>query len=269
MNTFSMYIFLALLALSVGSLLNLIIYRLPLMLENAHKAECRNLLHLSPRPVDKPWNLFFPRSSCPKCKTKLKIIHNLPLVSYLFLKGRCYFCNHPISLRYPLVESLSLALSLIAAWHFGFGLSLIFALLFIWILILLFFIDLEHQILPDCLTLTLLWIGLLANVFSLFTELPNAVISSASAYLFLWLFISLYYLITGKVGMGNGDFKLFAAFGAWFGGAALPYILIMASFSGAVIGLVYLKATNKSKDTAIPFGPFLTISGMVYLFFIA
>lgn len=259
------YFLLALFTLAIGSLLNVIIYRLPAMLHACLMNECRNLVNLAEESSNSI-NLFLPRSFCPTCKKTIPAKYNIPLLSYLFLRGRCKYCKQPISLRYPLVETLCCLLSLLASWYFGFSLSLIFILLFIWILIALFFIDLEQQLLPDSLTLGLLWLGLLANTQSLFTSLPIAVLSAAGAYLVLWLFIKLFYLFTGKIGMGNGDFKLFAAFGAWFGWTQLPLILLFASLTGAITGLIYLKTQGKNKDTPIPFGPFLCLAGLVSLF---
>jgi len=261
-----LFTLLGLLALAVGSLLNVIIYRLPLMLFSAWHAECCELQG-SPEPQPNKINLFFPRSFCPSCKSTIPSWHNIPVFSYLLLRGRCHQCRHPISLQYPLVELLCLVLSLFCAWHFGFTPMLGFALLFVWTLIVLCFIDLEYQILPDCLTLGLLWIGLLANTQALFTSLPNAVYGAAGAYLALWLFIQLFYLITGKIGMGNGDFKLFAAFGAWFGWTLLPLILIISSITGAIVGVIYLKAKQKNKETPVPFGPFLCLAGLIALFY--
>lgn len=262
----ALYFFLALISLVIGSLLNVIIYRLPLMLEADWKSECRNLLQLPVEPTEKI-NLFFPRSFCPKCKNLIPSWHNIPIISYCLLRGRCNKCHTSIPFRYPLVEFLSLALSLFAAWHFGFGLTLVFALPFIWILITLCFIDLQYQLLPDNLSISLLWLGLIANTFTLFTTLPNAVLSAVGAYLFLWLFIKLFYLITGKIGMGNGDFKLFAAFGAWFGWTQLPLILMISSMVGSIIGIIYLKSTGKARETTIPFGPFLCLAGLISLFY--
>lgn len=192
---------------------------------------------------------------------------NIPLLSYLFLRGRCGQCQQPIPLRYPFVEVLCMSLSLFAGFIFGFNITLLFALLFIWLTIGMCFIDLQHQLLPDTLSLSLLWLGLIANTQSLFTTLPVGVLSAVGAYLSLWLFIKLFYLCTGKIGMGNGDFKLFAALGAWFGWTQLPIILIISSLSGAIAGLIYLKATGKPRGTPIPFGPFLCVAGLASLFY--
>ena len=260
------YVFLGLFCLAVGSLLNVIIYRLPLMLQAEWSSQCRSLLNIPGEPQQKI-NLFYPRSFCPQCNHQIPFWHNIPLLSYMILRGRCHKCQQHIPGRYPLIEATCLILSLLAAWIFGFNLSLLFALLFIWLLICLCAIDIQHQLLPDNLTLPLLWLGLIANTQSLFTPLPNAVLSAAGAYLGLWLFIKLYFLITGKIGMGNGDFKLFAAFGAWFGWTQLPGILLLSAFTGAITGIIYLKTTSQTKETPIPFGPFLCIAGLISLFY--
>lgn len=265
LNAPLLYTAVAVFSLAVGSLLNVIIYRLPLMLHADLLSECRCLLSLE-TVAEPKINLFFPRSFCPSCKTRLKAWHNIPVLSYLLLRGRCQQCKTRIPFRYPFVEIITCLLSVYACWHFGFNVSLVFALLFIWIIIALFFIDADHQLLPDCLTLPLLWLGLFANTQSLFTSLPYAVFSAAGAWLFLWLFIKLFYLITGKIGMGNGDFKLFAAFGAWFGWTQLPLILLLSSTFGAIAGLVMLKWQNKDTSTPIAFGPFLCLFGLVSLF---
>lgn len=264
-HSWFLYTLIALFSLAVGSLLNVIIYRLPIMLHQEWEQDYRKLMNLEEEEAPE-LNLFYPRSFCPSCKTKVKAWQNIPVLSYLFLRGHCNFCALPISIRYPLIELGTMVLSLYACWHFGFTGQLLFALIALWLLICLFFIDLDHQLLPDCLTLSLLWLGLIANTHHLFAPLTEAVFSAAGAYLVLWIFIKLFYLITGKIGMGNGDFKLFAAFGAWFGWQFLPLILMCSSITGVIIGLLYLYFQNKSRDTSIPFGPFLCASGVVALF---
>lgn len=261
-----MYLVIGLFSLAIGSLLNVVIYRLPIMLQDEWREQCCELFDLKPQKEKIKVNLFFPRSFCPHCKAMVKAWQNIPILSYILLRGRCYQCNSLISIRYPFIEFLTVVLSLYASWHFGLTLQLLFILLAIWILIPLIFIDLDHQILPDCMTLGLLWLGLIANTQDLFVSLQVAVLSSVGAYVALWLFINLFYLFTGKVGMGHGDFKLFSAFGAWFGWMYLPLILLLSSITGAIVGLIYLKINNKSKDTAIPFGPFLCASGLVAIF---
>jgi leader peptidase (prepilin peptidase)/N-methyltransferase len=265
-NSWVLYLYVGLFSLCVGSLLNVVIYRLPIMIHAEWKSQCYECFDVKEGEQENKINLFLPRSFCPQCKIQIKFWQNIPVISYLFLKGKCHGCRAPISMRYPLIEFFTLITSLYACWHFGFTAQLIFALLAIWLLIPLFFIDLDHQLLPDSLTLSLLWLGLIANTQGLFAQLPNAVLSAAAGYLVLWLFIQIFYLITGKIGMGNGDFKLLAAFGAWFGWKMLPLILLLSSISGALIGLIYLKMSHKNKDTTIPFGPFLCIAGLISLF---
>jgi len=268
-NTWFIYLTLALLSLAVGSLLNVIIYRLPIMLMAEWKEHCCELFAIPDKGCqqnENGINLFLPRSFCPHCKALVKAWQNIPLISYILLKGQCAKCKGPISIQYPLIELLTMTVSLYAYNHFGFSLQLPFVLLGLWLLIPLIFIDLEHQLLPDSLTLSFLWLGLIANTQSVFVSLPNAVLSCAGAYLGLWLFIKIFYLITGKIGMGHGDFKLFAAFGAWFGWIFLPLILLISSLSGALVGVIYLYLSNKPRDTSIPFGPFLCFAGLVCLF---
>ncbi len=251
-STLTLALLVGFLGLLMGSFLNVVIYRLPLMMSAAE----------STHPLKKTFNLFLPRSHCPACKTRIPAWHNIPLLSYFILKGKCHACQHVIPYQYPLVEATSMLLSFLMAWMFGYQLALLFALLFVWILICLTWIDIRHQLLPDCLTLGLLWLGLIANTQTLFTSLPNAVLSAAGAYLGLWLFIQLFYLCTKKVGMGHGDFKLYAAFGAWFGWQLLLPILMTACILGSIIGITYLSYMKKPKNTPIPFGPFLCLAGL-------
>jgi leader peptidase (prepilin peptidase)/N-methyltransferase len=262
-------ILLGIFSLLMGSFLNVVIYRLPRMLKAEWQTECELLLNPDKAmPAHTPvFNLFLPRSACQDCKKTIPFWHNLPILSFLLLKGRCCFCQSKISWQYPFIELTCLILSLAAALHFGFNLTLLYALCFIWILICLAGIDLKHQLLPDSLTLGLLWLGLLANTEALFTSLPNAIFGAISGYLVLWMTMKLFYLCTKKVGMGHGDFKLLAAFGAWFGWVQLPLLLLSSSLMGAVVGIIYLKTTQQSKETPIPFGPFLCLSGLFILFF--
>jgi leader peptidase (prepilin peptidase)/N-methyltransferase len=260
------YTMLGVFSLAVGSFLNVLIYRLPLMLQSEWRTECRQLLELPEEPAKKI-NLFYPRSFCPGCKKMISAWQNIPLLSYIFLRGHCAHCKQHIPLRYPLVEFLCMSLSIFAAMHFGFNTTLPFALLFIWLIISMCFIDLQHQLLPDSLSLGLLWLGLMANTQSLFISLPVAVWSAIGAYLSLWLIMKLFWLYSGKVGMGHGDFKLFAALGAWFGWIQLPIILIISSVTGIITGLIYLKCTGKTRETPIPFGPFLCFAGLISLFY--
>lgn len=245
-------------ALLVGSVLSMVIYRLPIMLD--HQASpCFS-------ETSSPFNLWVPRSHCQGCKKKIPAYHNVPVFSYIILRGRCAFCNQRISWQYPCIELLTLLLSLIALYHFGYQSTLLAALPFIWLTLCLSFIDFNRQWLPDCLTLSLLWIGLLINTQSIFCPLSSAVWSAAGAYTALWLFVQLFYALTGKIGMGHGDFKLFAALGAWFGWLAFSKILLVACLLGSITGLIYLRVTRQSRHTPIPFGPYLCLAGWVQLF---
>jgi len=185
----------------------------------------------------------------------------------MILRGRCRQCNEKISWRYPLIEGGTALLALLCACHFGQTPAFLFSLLFLFYAITIFFIDLDHQIIPDSLSLSLLWIGLIANTDAIFTDINVAVFSAAGAYIFLWIIIQLFYWITGKIGMGNGDFKLYAAFGAWMGWQLLPLILLMSSFIGAIVGIIYLRLSKQSKETPIPFGPFLIAAGFITLLY--
>lgn len=266
LNSVIVYVLVGVFSLTIGSLLNVVIHRLPRMLQNEYKRNCQLFLQLPAQSLS-PINLFIPRSFCVNCKHTIKVLENIPILSFILLRGCCKHCKQPISWCYPFVEALCLSLSLFALFHFGFNLTFLFSLLFIWLIIPLCFIDLQHQLLPDSLTLSLLWVGLFANTQSLFTTLPEAVFSAAGAYLSLWAFVGLFYVITKKQGMGQGDFKLFAAFGAWFGWTQLPLILLLSSLMGAVVGISYLKLTGKSHKTPIAFGPFLGIAGLISLFY--
>jgi len=250
----STYILCGIFFLSIGSCLNAIIYRLPQMMQEEDKKK-------------KSLNLFFPRSFCPTCKKPIPYRFNIPLLGYFCLHGRCYHCHASISWQYPIVEALTLILSMFALLTIGINTSLIVVLLFIWLLILLCFIDLNEQLLPDSLTLGLLWMGLIANTVGTFTSLEAAVYGAVFGYLSLWIFTQLFYLMTGKIGMGNGDFKLFAGLGAFFGATTLPLIILIASALGALFGGIYLYYTKQNKNTPIPFGPFLCIAGLVFLFY--
>ncbi len=251
----------SLFTLLVGSVLSMLVYRLPIMLDLAENQDLT-------LPLSSPFNLFLPRSHCVHCKKTIPMYHNIPLLSYLLLRGRCHHCQHAIAWRYPFIEASTLILSLLAAYLFGYNLILVAVLPFIWLCIALSMIDLEHQLLPDALNYSLLWVGLLVNTQAVFCSLPNAVWTAAIAYLSLWLIIKLFYLVTGKIGMGYGDFKLFAALGAWFGWTALTPILLLACTLGIIIGSFYLWHHKKSRHQPIPFGPYLCIAGLSYLFWV-
>ncbi len=250
------FVLLGIVTLLVGSFLNVVIYRLPRMIQ-AHCQDTTSITTL---------NLCFPRSFCPHCQITIPFWHNIPFLSFLINHARCFACQAPIARRYFIVEMLTPLCSILAAIQFGFSMTLLYALLFTWIIICITFIDLEHQLIPDELSLGLLWIGLLSNLSFSFAPLADAVLGAICGYVSLWGFIKLYQGITQKIAMGHGDFKLFAALGAWFGWAQLPIILFIASLFGAVIGIVYLKKTKQSNSTPIPFGPFLCFSGFMMLY---
>lgn len=258
----------ALFSLCIGSFLNVVIYRLPLMMKNAWRLECYEFLEIDAddKTAQQPrFNLVTPRSRCPHCQQLITAWQNIPVISYLFLKGRCASCKAGISIRYPIVELSCAILSVIVAWHFGVSWQTLYALLFTWSLIALTGIDFDHQLLPDSLVYSLLWIGLIISITPVFVDSPTAIIGAASAYLALWSFIKLFKLITGKDGMGHGDFKLFAVFGAWMGWQLLPFILICSSVVGAIVGSIILMTQKKHRSTPIPFGPYLAMAGWIAL----
>jgi leader peptidase (prepilin peptidase)/N-methyltransferase len=251
--------------LFVGSFLNVVIHRLPKMMEREWQAQAAELRGEAP-PAAPRYNLATPRSQCPHCGHLITALENVPVVSYLVLRGRCRHCGAPIGRRYPVVELLSAGLSGYAAWHFGFGPAALGALLFIWTMVALTFIDLDTQLLPDDLTLPLLWLGLIFNLGTTFSELPSAVVGAAAGYLALWSVFWLFKLATGKEGMGYGDFKLLAAIGAWLGWQMLPLTILLSSLVGAVVGVVLIVLGRHGRNVPIPFGPYLAAAGVIALF---
>jgi len=254
--------------LAVGSFINVVVYRLPIMMERTWKQECREYLKISDKTAttDPIFNLSTPRSSCPHCGHKIRAWENIPLLSYALLRGRCSSCHAPISIRYPTVEAFSGILALLCGWHFGISLTTLFAFLFCAALLSASLIDLEHKLLPDNITLPLLWLGLLINSFTQITDLHSAVIGAIAGYMSLWSVFQLFRLLTGKEGMGYGDFKLFAVLGAWLGWQYLPQILLLASVIGVIISFAYVLLTRKKSFPKIPFGPFLSLAGLIALF---
>ena len=252
--------------LLIGSFLNVVIYRIPQQLESSWRRDSLDFLGMEPdpNPADAP-NIVVPASRCPKCGTLLKPWHNIPVLSYLFLKGKCASCASPISLQYPVVELACAIITLIVVAHFGITEKDLFVLLFSWGLIALTGIDFNKQLLPDNITLPLLWLGLLANLNGTFVSLDSAVIGAASGYMVLWLVFWLFKLITGKEGMGHGDFKLLAALGAWLGWQQLPVIILLSSVVGAVVGIVMIVALGRDRQIPIPFGPYLAAAGWIAL----
>lgn len=266
-NTNAFYITITLLGLIVGSFLNVVIYRLPKMMLTAWRKECCEFMELNEdgESEDEKYNLVFPCSRCPQCQHKIRPWENIPVFSYLFLTGKCSSCRTRISIRYPAIELLSGILSLIIAWHFGLSLQLIPALLLTWALIALSFIDIDHQLLPDDITLPFLWLGLLCNLFAIFTDVYSSLIGAMAGYMALWLVYIAFKIVTGKEGMGHGDFKLLALLGAWLGWQALPLIIILSSFCGAIIGVSMILFGGHDRKQAIPFGPYLAMAGWIAL----
>ena len=253
--------------LAIGSFLNVVVHRLPVMLDRNWQSQCRELLNPNQPQSDVPerFDLIMPRSRCPHCGHAITALENIPVLSFLWLRGKCSVCHKPISWRYPLVELLTGCLSVLVAWQFGFSLAALAGLALTWSLIALSFIDVDRQLLPDDLTLPLLWAGLLFNIFAVFVSLSSAVIGAAAGYISLWLVYQLFKLTTGKEGMGYGDFKLFAVLGAWLGWQSLPLIILLASMVGAVVGISFIVFFGHDRRMPIPFGPFLCAAGWIAL----
>jgi len=255
------------LGLVVGSFLNVVVHRVPIMLQNIWSRDCRE--HLQPgtesiEPAD-TYNLVTPASRCPACNHRIGALENIPVISYLFLKGRCSGCGTSISLRYPAVEISTAILSVVTALHFGYSIQTLAALAFTWTLIPLFLIDFDTQYLPDSITLPLLWAGLVLSLFNVFTDSQTSIIGAAAGYLSLWSIFQLFKLATGKEGMGFGDFKLLAAIGAWLGWQVLPVVILFSSVVGAVIGITLILFKGRDHQQPMPYGPFLAAAGWITL----
>jgi len=250
------------LGLFVGSFLNVVVYRLPIMMERGWRRECREFLELSSDDVDdKPFNLAIPRSACPSCGSQIKAWQNIPVLSWLLLRGKCHSCKARISAEYPIVELLTGLMSLAIAMKFGASLQTCFALVFTWALICLALIDFHTTLLPDNITLPLMWLGLLISLIPIFVDTHEALIGAAAGYMSLWLVFQTFKLVTGKEGMGFGDFKLLAAL--WLGFTQLPIVILLSSLAGAVIGITMMAAFKHQRDKPIPFGPYLAIAGWI------
>ncbi|RJG09408.1 prepilin peptidase [Massilia cavernae] len=256
----------ALLGLLIGSFLNVVIYRVPTMMQresdNYVASESGKEL-----PHTDRFNLMLPRSACPHCGHQITAMENIPVISWLVLRGKCRACKAPISPRYPLVEVFTGLVSAAMVWHFGSGAMGLATLVFAWMLIAMTFIDFDTQLLPDDLTYPLLWLGLLVNLDAMFVPLREAVIGAAAGYLVLWAIYWLFKLVTGKEGMGYGDFKLLAALGAWLGWGMLPTIILLSSVVGAVVGISLIVFTKHGREKPIPFGPYLAAAGLIALLF--
>jgi leader peptidase (prepilin peptidase) / N-methyltransferase len=259
-----LFVTVAVLGLCIGSFLNVVIHRLPRMMEAQWRADCAELNGAPPPEIEK-YNLVKPDSRCPKCNAAILPYQNIPVVSWLLLRGRCASCKTPISPRYPAVELLTGVLSVLVAWRFGYSGALAAGLVFAWAMVALTFIDFDTQLLPDDITLPLLWAGLLANSFGIYTDLHSAVLGAAGGYLILWSVYWAFRLIAKKEGMGYGDFKLMAAIGAWTGWQVLPFVLVISAGLGAIIGSLVLWLSKRGIDTRIPFGPYLALGGLVGL----
>ncbi|CAG7856018.1 leader peptidase (prepilin peptidase) / N-methyltransferase [biofilm metagenome] len=258
----------SLLGLLVGSFLNVVIFRLPVMMQNSWRKDCMEYLGQEKEPIpviNEPFNLVHPHSRCPGCGASIKPYQNIPVISYLVLKGQCGNCQIPISIRYPLIEAFTAIVSAIIAWHFGCTAQTGFALLLTWSLIALSFIDIDHQLLPDSITLPVLWLGLFLSVFGLYTDSHASIIGAVAGYLTLWCVFHLFKLLTGKEGMGYGDFKLLALFGAWLGWQYLPAIILLSSLVGAVVGTTLIIFSKHDRNIPIPFGPYLAAAGWITL----
>ena len=260
--------------LVVGSFLNVVIYRVPIMLEREWQAQAAEVLATAAPQVQEPFNLSMPPSACPGCKAPIRPWQNIPILSWLALRGRCAACKARISVRYPLVELTTGVLSAWVAWHFGFGAAALSALIITWTLVALTGIDIDHQLLPDTLTLPLMWLGLLAAVIvgpspglPLPVSAQDAIIGASCSYMSLWLVYHAFRLVTGKEGMGYGDFKLFAALGAWLGWKVLPLIILLSAATGAVLGISMIVLRGRDRAAPIPFGPYLAVAGWIAMMY--
>jgi len=259
------------LGLIVGSFLNVVIHRLPKMMESDWRQQCIEFLH--PEEAEKSaaapaprYNLVVPRSNCPACGHQISAVENVPVLSYLFLGGKCSACKAPISIRYPLVEALTGLASAYAAWHFGVSGAAVFAIVYIWALVALTFIDADTTLLPDDITLPLLWLGLLVNLGGMFTDVRSALVGAVAGYLILWAVYWGFKLLTGKEGMGYGDFKLLAAIGAWLGWQMLPLVILLSAIVGTVVGIAGILLQGRERGAKLPFGPYLAAAGFIALF---
>ncbi|MDE2366160.1 MAG: prepilin peptidase [Betaproteobacteria bacterium] len=254
----------AIFGLVVGSFLNVVIVRLPKMLEREWAQQCAGL-HSEEVEAQPPYNIIIPRSACVHCGHKITALENIPLMSYILLGGRCSQCRASISLRYPAVELLTALISGYVAWHFGYGLAAFAALIFSWTVIVLAFIDMDTQLLPDDITVPFIWAGLLVNVAGIFTNIQSAVIGAVAGYIALWSIYWAFKLATGREGMGYGDFKLLAAIGAWFGWQMLPLVILVSSIAGTIVGIFLIAIMQRGRHEPIPFGPYLAGGGFVAL----
>ncbi len=265
-----------LLGLTIGSFLNVVIYRLPIMMEREWHAHCAELTKedakkdktasgKAEQPEEGSFNLSTPRSRCPHCGHAITALENIPVLSYLWLRGRCSDCEAGISARYPIIELITALLSVAVAWHFGFTWPALAALFFTWALVALTMIDFDHQLLPDSITLPFLWLGLTLSLWDVFVNSHTAIIGALAGYLSLWSIYWAFKILTGKEGMGYGDFKLLALLGAWMGWQMLPVIILLSSAVGAVVGITLIIIHGRDRNIPIPFGPYLAAAGWIAL----
>ncbi|MFV2057465.1 MAG: A24 family peptidase [Thiohalomonadales bacterium] len=267
------YVYVTIVGALVGSFLNVVIYRLPVMMRRDWHEQCEELVNPTADPDSAPsgtpaptFNLMVPRSRCPKCEHLITARENIPIISFLLQGGKCAHCKTSISKRYPIVEALTALISLFVASYFGVSWQTLMVLILSWGLIALSLIDFDHQLLPDSITLPMMWLGIIIAIFGLFTDLQSSVIGAIAGYLTLWSVYWAFKLITGKEGMGYGDFKLLAVFGAWLGWQALPIIVLLSSLVGAIIGISLIVFRGRDRNIPIPFGPYIAIAGWIALF---
>ena len=253
--------------LAVGSFLNVVIYRLPVMMKREWRQDCCEFLNVENKESDEArFNLMVPRSSCPHCGHMITALENIPVISYLILKGKCSACHNKISIRYPIIEIISAVTTVMAAYHFGYSLQALMIMVLSWSLICLTMIDFDEQLLPDSITMPLLWLGILGNYHGMFTTLEDAVLGAVFGYLSFWSIYILFKITTGKEGMGHGDFKLLSMLGAWLGWQFLPYIFIVSSIVGALIGITLMVIKSHGRTSQIPFGPYIAIAGWTAIY---
>lgn len=263
--SWAFYTCIFMLGLMVGSFLNVVIYRLPVMMRREWRSDCLEFLEQPAEPESEVFNLVLPRSRCGHCGHKIAAWENIPIISYLLLRGKCSSCKTPISIQYPIIELFTGLISLTVAWHFGVTIETLFALVLSWSLIAASGIDIDHKLLPDKITLPLMWLGILIAFFDVFVSLEESVIGAMAGYMSLWSVYIVFKLLTGKEGMGHGDFKLLAMLGAWAGWKMLFVIILTSSLVGALVGITMILLKKSSRATQIPFGPYLAAAGWISL----
>jgi len=269
-NIILFLLLIAIISLVIGSFLNVVICRLPVILNTAWRLECLEYLKLPMPPATQStttFNLLTPNSHCPSCHNQLTILQNIPIISFIILQGKCKHCNTNIAWQYPIVELLSMTLCVLVAWRFGFSLQTLAGCLLTYTLLVQAVIDYQHTFIPDEITLTMLWLGLLASLIPIFASSNVSIIGASCGYLFLWSIFWLFKLITGKDGMGYGDFKLLAMLGAWLGWQLLPLIIVLSATLGTIVGIGLIAFTKHQRSTPIPFGPYLAIAGWIALMY--